>query len=461
MRSLFLIIAISTLLLLISTKNLAQNFNRPTGIYALGEGTRRPMPRLNSIRNYPFVDGYAWRVAWTDFEIQPEVYDFSPILEAITELESKGLKLTMDMLAKNVPEDILNQDGAITFTVDDGDGGEEIRIAPWDSLALARWEKYCKALGDYLVPDAAMGGQLMELRNHSILMQVHCSVIGIGSFRDIKNELTNSPIYNRKLFTGGTVRAIHAMMDQFTDKFHFVGFWAMKDNNTSPTLADYLIDTLKSEFDGFKNPRLGFFQENLACSTPTTLFAWPLYDEQNNTFTMFQMLQSWIKPFMNPDKTNPCLTDSTGPDVGIEYAFNTYNCRYFEVYAADLDNDGFHNKLQEWHDFLQNIITSVEENKESIPNKFSLSQNYPNPFNPSTTIKYSIPNVETLRATSVNVTLKVYDMLGQEVATLVNKEQKAGNYEINFNANKLTSEIYFYTLQAGKYRATNKMLLLK
>ena len=101
------------------------------------------------------------------------------------------------------------------------------------------------------------------------------------------------------------------------------------------------------------------------------------------------------------------------------------------------------------------------ENIESGNLKFSLQQNYPNPFNPSTTIKYSIPNVETLRATSVNVTLKVYDMLGQEVATLVNKEQKTGNYEIIFNANKLTSGIYFYKLQSGNFVATKKLMLLK
>ncbi len=101
------------------------------------------------------------------------------------------------------------------------------------------------------------------------------------------------------------------------------------------------------------------------------------------------------------------------------------------------------------------------ENIEYGNLKFSLQQNYPNPFNPSTTIKYSIP-VETLRATSEQiVTLKVYDILGREVATLVNKAQKAGNYDVNFNANVLTSGVYFYTLKAGKYRATNKMLLVK
>ena len=81
--------------------------------------------------------------------------------------------------------------------------------------------------------------------------------------------------------------------------------------------------------------------------------------------------------------------------------------------------------------------------------KFELQQNYPNPFNPSTTIKYSIPFVETRRGVSSHVTLKIYDILGREVTTLVNKEQKSGNYEVQFDASRLTSGIYFYKLNSG------------
>ncbi len=88
------------------------------------------------------------------------------------------------------------------------------------------------------------------------------------------------------------------------------------------------------------------------------------------------------------------------------------------------------------------------------PGKFILQQNYPNPFNPSTTIKYSIP-------TSEFVTLKVYDALGKEVATLVNEEKPAGSYEVEFNAAELSSGIYFCKLQSGSFVETKKMILLK
>ncbi len=98
-------------------------------------------------------------------------------------------------------------------------------------------------------------------------------------------------------------------------------------------------------------------------------------------------------------------------------------------------------------------ITSVDQNKNT-PSKFELMQNYPNPFNPSTTIKYQIPEAGM-------VTIKVYNILGQEVATLVNGMKNSGSYEVNFNANNLASGIYVYRLQAGDFLQTKKMLLLK
>ncbi len=92
----------------------------------------------------------------------------------------------------------------------------------------------------------------------------------------------------------------------------------------------------------------------------------------------------------------------------------------------------------------------------NLPNKFLLEANYPNPFNPSTKIKYSLPSTS-----SNNVTLKVYNLLGQEVATLVNEVQKSGTYEVEFNATQLSSGIYIYTLQSAGLLQSRKMLLIK
>jgi len=103
---------------------------------------------------------------------------------------------------------------------------------------------------------------------------------------------------------------------------------------------------------------------------------------------------------------------------------------------------------------LSEIITSVESMSTDLPTNFSVSQNYPNPFNPSTTINFSVPSSEF-------ITLKVFDVLGNETATLVNEEKPAGVYEVEFNALGLSSGIYFYKIQTSSFVETKKMILLR
>lgn len=99
--------------------------------------------------------------------------------------------------------------------------------------------------------------------------------------------------------------------------------------------------------------------------------------------------------------------------------------------------------------------TDVEnEDQISLPKDFALAQNYPNPFNPSTIIEYQLPKVS-------NVSLKVYDILGNEIVTLVNENKEAGNYEVEFNASRISSGIYFYKLQADNKTFIKKMSVIK
>ena len=102
---------------------------------------------------------------------------------------------------------------------------------------------------------------------------------------------------------------------------------------------------------------------------------------------------------------------------------------------------------------VHSSITGILDNTLTVLD-YQLLQNYPNPFNPSSKISYSI-------AERGRVLLKVYDILGREITTLVNEEKPAGRYEVEFNANDLSSGIYFYRLQAGKFISTKKMILLK
>jgi hypothetical protein len=99
-------------------------------------------------------------------------------------------------------------------------------------------------------------------------------------------------------------------------------------------------------------------------------------------------------------------------------------------------------------------ITGVYQVADVLPKQYELTQNYPNPFNPSTTIQFSIPEAG-------RVSLKVFNLLGQHVATLMDGVQNAGRYNVRFDASKLSTGVYFYQLQSENFRSIKKMLLLK
>jgi Secretion system C-terminal sorting domain len=102
---------------------------------------------------------------------------------------------------------------------------------------------------------------------------------------------------------------------------------------------------------------------------------------------------------------------------------------------------------------VHSTLTSVGNSNDIVLN-YTLGQNYPNPFNPSTTISFSISKSEDVKIT-------VYDIAGKEIEVLLNESKLSGNYEINFNAKHLSSGIYFYKIQAGKFTQTKRMLLIK
>jgi hypothetical protein len=104
-------------------------------------------------------------------------------------------------------------------------------------------------------------------------------------------------------------------------------------------------------------------------------------------------------------------------------------------------------------------LTGVDERLplSTMPTQFSLDQNYPNPFNPTTTIRFAIPAGNS----HVRTLLKIYDVLGREVAILADGDKEAGTYQVTFDASSLTSGVYFYRISAGNFSETKKMLLLR
>jgi len=153
------------------------------------------------------------------------------------------------------------------------------------------------------------------------------------------------------------------------------------------------------------------------------------------------------------------LADTNGFYWGLRY--RVYNKNYHgdggKTLAKVFNTDEELNEylfLADYKTGEEVAITGVEQKWSEIPQKYLLEQNYPNPFNPSTKIKYSIPNNEF-------VTLKIYNILGSEVTTLVNQKQASGNYEVSFDASDLTSGIYFYQISSGKFNQVRKMMLVK
>ena len=174
----------------------------------------------------------------------------------------------------------------------------------------------------------------------------------------------------------------------------------------------------------------------------TVLADWRLVNVGLDYYTYYD----WPIPVdLSYDNANLMTAGLGGFPLGDLNWFPTQKAAWMAQRAQEYTNIG--------NTLVTGSITAVND-VSNLPNKFELSQNYPNPFNPSTVISYNIPK-------AANVTLKVYDVLGREVATLVNQFQNANSYKVRFNASSLSSGVYLYKIEAGNFIMTKKMLLLK
>ncbi len=212
-------------------------------------------------------------------------------------------------------------------------------------------------------------------------------------------------------------------------------------NNIRPTFAELNLLPLKVEFDSTLVSASTSNQIYIANSGSAQLnidsitISDPRFTSNNNPASIESYSFSKIQVEFNPDSVkNYNATLTVYSDGGIE-----------NILLTGIGKDNAVNV----------------ENESLTPIAFILEQNYPNPFNPYTTIKYTVPNVTLSGVEGSRVQLKVFDILGNEVATLVNEYKTAGNHIVNFDASNLSSGIYFYQLRSGNYLETKKLTLLK
>ena len=339
-------------------------FLRPTGIYAIG---LRGQPPPKELLEKPFVDGVALAQEWRTVEPTRGHYNFSTIDATLALLELYQKKLTLTIFPFRAPDYLINDPEVQTYGVEHI--GAIITLpVPWDATGLARYAALFQALADHLVPNAAQGGAEVRFRDHPLVVGMPAWPMGMNGVRDICQLSGRCPViytvpnYSRQALTRGILHSLYVVVNQFPNQFHYVPFFRISDERESPPLDEHLLAAIKRHFfNGSKPPQMGLYQENLSCRGPSVAGAFTLFREQSNTYTMIQALQAWINPTVSPGATDLCLVTTTpgdrstaisGPEVGIWHAYQTFGCRYFEIYMADLLHPGFADELAYWSEVL-------------------------------------------------------------------------------------------------------------
>jgi hypothetical protein len=224
--------------------------------------------------------------------------------------------------------------------------------------------------------------------------------------------------------------------------------WLRKDSEGQLTIGAINTSTCSSDPDSaqiLEAPGV-LFPNSFLTQGFAMGYLWDTVHVQDTVVSISETVDS----FTDCVKIKETHTNSAGDVTFLEYHYYAKGVGMVMNIRELPLNDVHTDKLNAY-----NNVTAVKAQPvTSLPKNFSLYQNYPNPFNPSTSISYQLPKDGI-------VTLKVYNILGNEVASLVNEYKKAGNYSVNFNASKLASGVYFYSIHAGSFTDTKKLVLMK
>ncbi len=257
------------------------------------------------------------------------------------------------------------------------------------------------------------------------------------TFNDVVTTLNTASVNGKADWTSQMITMNSRSQDMFDDDANYPylteGTWI---TGVKPNFAD-TQDLFTTQLAALKT----FITAAVDTNSTAILEDWRLINDPAEYYTY----ADWPIPIdFSYDNAELLTAGLNGFPVG---DLNWFPAQYTQ-WLAQRDDE-----LQYIHNVLQTGNVGVKE-VAGIPENYQLEQNFPNPFNPSTVINYTIPKAG-------NVTLKIFNIVGQEVATLVNGFQEAAKYQVSFNASNLSSGIYFYTINAGNFNQTKKMMLIK
>jgi len=434
----------NTALVLVLLNVVFSTFAQPTGVYILD--SNQGIYRDANIRNYSFVDGFVWRTSWAEFEASQGVYNYAGIDHIVQKLDNIDKKLTILFGAYSVePSYIASQPGVTTYQFTNTiNSTTSSRAVPYDGYLLQRFRLFLSSIANHQIFSRTTG-TMVALKDHPVLSNIATNIPGLGAIRNVNGlntMLSNTlPNYSRTKFVDSLTVSMKIQTDNFPTKIVFIpSYKNVNDNITSPTLANFIQSQLLATFDGVQNPKIGFWQENLAgfkdpttnifTGLPTTTFATPLLGLGNSAYTMFQLLQGWTIPFLDPAKT----ANST-PFDAMCYAYKTYGASYFEVYVSDIDNPDYQQSFKDWN--VTNCTSPSSIQQLTDKNYLNI---YPNPSSRSMSISgINVPE---------EIDITIFDLFGQN---LINSQKS-----MDIDISSLSNGVYFVEINQS-----NKIHVLK
>jgi Secretion system C-terminal sorting domain len=249
------------------------------------------------------------------------------------------------------------------------------------------------------------------------------------------SDFTGTYVYDNATLTD-TLQALSGL------SYNTTYYWRV--TASSNTLAKINTSSVYSFTTELENPALTWPGTDAITDTTIIRFNWNIVIGAN----FYKIEVNSLRDFSGDVKADSTLTDTK---LALYKGLGADSTYYWRVTAF---NNAGNQSVASVDSFKTSIATGIEDLTNTIPSVYKIYQNYPNPFNPTTTIKYSVPN-------SSFVTIKVYDILGRMVKSLVNEQKVAGNYSVQFNGSNFASGIYFYRMQAGDFVQTKKLILMK